>query len=167
MVYENVVKKNGPYQGKDSRLRLILTYNDSHKQTISYPRYVMENYLGRYLSSTEQIDHIDGNPLNNDISNLQILPIKVHQQLDANRNKDAIAVCKYCGKEFLIEGKTLSNRNRKDRHQSGYFCSRRCSGKYGVEIQLGLRNHRKEDKIVSETYKVKSAQGETFEVEVG
>lgn len=43
----------------------------------------MEIHLNRYLTKDEQIDHIDGNPLNNDISNIQILNFKEHQILDA------------------------------------------------------------------------------------
>jgi hypothetical protein len=61
----------------------------------------------------------------------------------------------------------LNNRNRKDKYQSGYFCSRRCSGKYGKEIQLGLREHIKTNRIEAVKYKAKSAQRETSEVEVG
>lgn len=35
-------------------------------------RLVMEQHLGRYLLPTEVIHHIDGNPRNNDISNLRL-----------------------------------------------------------------------------------------------
>jgi hypothetical protein len=36
-------------------------------------RIVMENHLGRPLVRDEIIHHIDGNPINNDISNLTII----------------------------------------------------------------------------------------------
>lgn len=35
-------------------------------------RLVMEQHLGRYLEPTEVVHHIDGNPRNNDISNLRL-----------------------------------------------------------------------------------------------
>lgn len=35
-------------------------------------RYVMEQHLGRHLDPTEVVHHIDGNPRNNDISNLRL-----------------------------------------------------------------------------------------------
>lgn len=35
-------------------------------------RLVMEQHLGRYLLPTEVVHHIDGNPRNNDISNLRL-----------------------------------------------------------------------------------------------
>ena len=167
MVYENVIKVRGPYQGKDNRFRIMLIYNDKSSKIISYPRYIMEKHLGRYLEKDEQVDHIDGNPSNNDISNLQILKFKEHQKLDALRNEDIEVSCTYCEKKFIISGNKINDRNRKDRHQSGYFCSRTCSGKYGREIQMNLRNHIKIDKVQPSKYKVKSAQKETFEVEVG
>ena len=38
----------------------------------------------------------------------------------------------------------------KDRHQSGYFCSRQCSGKYGSEIQNHKRTHVVTEKVIAE-----------------
>lgn len=41
-------------------------------------RKVMEDYLGRKLKSSEIVHHIDGNKLNNDISNLVVVSRKEH-----------------------------------------------------------------------------------------
>lgn len=41
-------------------------------------RLVMENYLGRYLKEDEYIHHKDGNKLNNDISNLELVYPEQH-----------------------------------------------------------------------------------------
>ena len=167
MVYENC-KLYGPYiNKKDNRLRCVIQFPNGKKKTVSYPKYLMEVHLGRYLEVNETVDHIDGNPLNNNIDNLQILDRKEHCYNDANRNQDITVKCKYCGKEFQIKGETINNRNRKDRHQSGYFCSKECSGKYGKQIQLGLIEHTTEDKVVPNKYKVKSAQNENSDVEAG
>ena len=68
---------------------------------MSYPKYLMEIYLERYLEENKTIDHIDGNPLNNELSNLRVLNRQEHCSNDCARN-------------------------RRDRHQSGYFCSRKC-----------------------------------------
>ena len=149
---------------KDNRLRCVIVHPDGHKQTISYPKYLMEVKLNRYLSTDEQIDHIDGNPQNNDYSNLQILYLGKHQELDALRNKDITINCAYCGKEFTIKGNIISQRNR---HGSGYFCSKKCSGKYGKEIQSKTIIDNKADKVTVEKYKEKSAQLEITEVEAG
>lgn len=167
MVYENC-KFYGPYSSKgDKRLRCILVHPNGYKQTISYPKYLIEVHLGRYLKENETVDHIDGDFLNNNIENLQILGRRKHCYNDAKRNQDVKVNCKYCGKEFTIKGSTLHCRNRKDRHQSGYFCSRRCSGLYGKAVQLCLIKPSITDKIEASKYQVKSAQKETFDVEVG
>ncbi len=46
-------------------------------------RIVMEKHLGRPLLSEEHIHHIDGNPKNNDINNLQIMSNSEHRRLEA------------------------------------------------------------------------------------
>lgn len=165
-MYENY-KIYGPYTAKDGRLRIVGVDSNKVKHTISYPKYLMELHLGRYLDENEQIDHIDGNPLNNDLNNLQILIKGEHQKLDAIRNADVFVHCAFCGKLFKIKGNTLSYRNRKDKHQSGYFCSKECSGKYGKMIQLQKMNPINEPRIIPSKYKVKSAQNENSDVEVG
>lgn len=148
----------GPYLNKkDNRLRLFMRHKvTGEKRTISYPKYLMECYLGRYLEKDETVDHLDGNPLNNEISNLQVLKLSEHVKLDAIRNKDVTVECAYCGRPFTIKGKDLHNRNRRDRHQSGYFCSRSCAGKYGREIQDKKRIVKPVDKVVPEKYKNKN-----------
>lgn len=48
-------------------------------------RHVMSEHLGRALRSDEVVHHLDGNPINNDISNLQLMNqsdhIALHQEL--------------------------------------------------------------------------------------
>ena len=167
MIYKDC-KLYGPYLSKkDRRLRVVLQHSNGNKQTISYPKYLMEIHLGRYLKVDETIDHIDGNPLNNDLSNLQIIRRRNHSYRDVYRNNDIEVICKVCGKKFIVEGSKISHRNRVDRHQSGYFCSKQCSGKYGRMIQLGEISHITEDKVIPSKYQVKSAQKEISEVEAG
>lgn len=44
-------------------------------------RKVMSEYLNRKLSMFEIVHHKDGNPSNNDISNLQIMTLEEHTSL--------------------------------------------------------------------------------------
>lgn len=153
MIYADVIKTYGPYEGKDGRLRLILKLKNNKTKTISYPKYLMESYLNRYLTDDETVDHIDGNPLNNDIDNLRVLSRKEHCYNDVLRNKDVIVKCTFCGKEFIIKGNNIRYHNRKDKHQSGYFCSRQCSGKYGKAIQTNEISHKKVESVNIEKFK--------------
>jgi len=59
-----------------SRYRMI-TYKGKREYT---HRVVMMEYLGRDLYPEEHVHHIDGNPKNNDISNLELLTAQEHHR---------------------------------------------------------------------------------------
>ena len=152
-MYENV-KKTSIYVSKlDGRSRIQLTFNDGTRKQMSYPKYLMECHLNRYLTDDETVDHIDQNVQNNEISNLRVINRREHVSNDIVRNKDVEVECAYCGKKFIIPGNKLQNRNRKDRHSSGYFCSRECAGRYGAEVQHHKREPNKPTpRIIPEKY---------------
>lgn len=56
-----------------SRLRIVLNKVDGTKKLVSYPKAVFEAYYGRKLSEDETVDHINNDPMDNRIENLQIL----------------------------------------------------------------------------------------------
>jgi len=43
-------------------------------------RWIMEQHLGRKLETWEHVHHIDGNHLNNSLSNLEVLSNADHQR---------------------------------------------------------------------------------------
>lgn len=124
------------YHGKDGRLRV---YVRETKKTISYPKYLMEKELGRQLLPNEVVHHIDGNPLNNDITNLKVMTRNDHARGHMTKYVDTVAVCGWCGKEFLWTGlqqQRYYSERRTGRHKSASpFCSRECSGRYGQQSQ--------------------------------
>lgn len=131
-VYENC-KIYGPYIGNvDGRKRVVVIFPDKQRKTVSYPKFLIEKYLGRYLNNDETVDHIDRNINNNSINNLQVINRKNHSELDAKRIKDVLANCSYCNKEFLILGKNIRNHQRKN---NLLFCSDMCKGLYATDIQ--------------------------------
>lgn len=127
------------YTCKDGRTRVYL--KDS-KRVISYPKFLMEQKLGRELNSNEQVHHIDGDPLNNNIDNLEIKLLGEHQkEHNPGKYEDRVTECDYCGKLFLWTAKQqrtqYSNLSRKNRRQGNHvFCSRSCCGYYGKSIQM-------------------------------
>jgi hypothetical protein len=109
--------------------------NGEYKRKIVYiegrpkieARILMENYLGRKLSSSELVHHVDNNPLNNSVENLQIVTRaehkKIHKEIGIqtrfsrvyNLNREAIFELfktKNCTEIALLIGcsqKTISN----------------------------------------------------------
>lgn len=138
MVYVNC-KIYGPYKRKDNREHVVIVWPNGKKQTVSYPKYLTEVRLNRYLTSNETVDHIDGNFTNNIPSNIQVLNRVEHAYLDAKRCKDQEFECPYCNTQFTLSGRKLHNavQNRKRKNAAGPFCTRSCAGKYGKSVQLG------------------------------
>lgn len=115
------------YINSDGRTRM---YDKITHKVTSYPRYLMEIELGRPLETDEDVHHIDGNPLNNDISNLEVIKHGEHQRMHSTKYYDKMAICSYCGKEFMWSSLSQRNHNsNKKRYGSmmGPFCCRRCA----------------------------------------
>lgn len=72
----NILKIYGPYKVKIKkywRRLVIIRFSDKTCTSMSYARWLMIQHLQRNLTSEEHVDHIDENPLNDVITNLQIL----------------------------------------------------------------------------------------------
>lgn len=94
---------------------------------VLYHRILVENSIGRLLTADEVVHHIDLNPLNNDLSNLQLLTATEHVKLHARLREHFIElVCPQCGKTFR---RKYNNRPVIKNNKQG-FCSRRCNGLY-------------------------------------
>jgi hypothetical protein len=126
------MKVYGPYtKKKDGRQHVVIIFDDNTRRTVSYPKYLVEQRLGRVLDPDEEtIDHIDGNFNNNDWNNLRIKDRSSHLIDDVKRVKYIRVACPLCNKVFRANpGKIEYNINI---GKAGPFCSRRCSGIYGM-----------------------------------
>ena len=131
MLYEDF-RITGPYKRADRRQHLVITHLPTGKKTtLSFPKYLMEMELGRYLERNETVHHIDGDVTNNDLSNLEIIDRARHGSLHAFKHEERKFVCPMCNKEFTLVGKKLSNyyRERRRRVYSGPYCSKQCADK--------------------------------------
>lgn len=138
-VYEDC-KITGPYLRPDGRQHMIVTKSDGIKTSISYPKYLVEIHLNKYLAENETIDHIDRNFTNNKLSNLQIIDRSNHAKLDVLRLKPKAFFCPTFDKLFVADGIKLQRIrcNLNNHKKFGPFCSRSCAGKYSKAVQLGL-----------------------------
>lgn len=122
----------GPYSRPDGRLHVIhYDSNTGKRRTQSYPRYLMEQKLGRELTSDEHVDHIDGDRTNNDIENFQILSyVENNRKSIIERGiskKWGSFICPTCENEFMLSVSRYTG-NQVVQKKKGPYCSRRCAG---------------------------------------
>jgi hypothetical protein len=80
----------GPYPRKsDGRMQLVLSKGKA-KITKLYAKFLMEVFLERILSKEETIDHINDNPLDDRIENLQILTREENARKSSTGSKKLI-----------------------------------------------------------------------------
>lgn len=137
---ENDVTVYEPNKG-DGRIR---AYIKSMKCVVSYPKLLMAVHLGRDLDDDEEVHHIDENPLNNDLSNLIVLPKSEHAKLHGEEKRivfeDKVMTCPICGKKFIWtvkQQRKFRQNNSGKGSVSGPFCSPHCCGFYGKLLQDG------------------------------
>lgn len=138
------------YINKDGRTRV---YNKTTHKVISYPRLLMEDKLGRPLLPTEDVHHKDGNPLNNDIDNLEVIDHREHKSKHAKENKrfnrrkytDKEMTCPVCRKIFTwtakqqatYKSRTIKTAATRKFDRQPPCCCKSCAGKYAAMIQYG------------------------------
>ena len=88
-------------------------------------RDIWEYFNGK-IQNGYVVHHIDGNPSNNDISNLQIMTQSEHIRLHQKTGK---YFCKYCGREFVSNNLGIKC----------CFCSNECKSKYDYENSREIR----------------------------
>ena len=70
---------------------------------VYYHRHVASLKVGHWLTSEEQVHHVDGNPFNNDPDNLMVVSKSEHGKIEAiNRGQELLenSKCSNCGKQL-------------------------------------------------------------------
>lgn len=136
-VYANA-SVSGPTQcSRTKRWHVCVWLKDEKKSiNLTLARFRMQEYLGRVLESWEEVDHIDENPLNDELTNLQILTKA--ENLSKSHTKyvdDREVECGFCERKFTLTPKQQSQRYMNRNRTTGPFCSRSCAAKYGHMIR--------------------------------
>lgn len=127
-------KVYGPYTRKDGRKHVILYYESGAKITKSYPKYLMEQHLGRELEDWETVDHINEDFTDDSIENLQILTRIENISKSAKPAEMITFICPECGEEATKEARNVRH-NQGSYNRRGPFCSRSCAGKASAREQ--------------------------------
>lgn len=133
---KNIIHKNrkGWYINEQGyKILFIPEYPNTDKQgRIREHRYVMEKYLGRYLTADEHIHHINRDKLDNRIENLQIISnsqhISNHMKGNQYGKKDMSGrVCSLCNSDKTRINKNGTPEWRLD--EDGNWLCKNCYGK--------------------------------------
>lgn len=125
----------------DGRVRAYVIDDNNNARTLSYPRLIIEQVLGRPLEDDEEVHHKDGNPQNNNLDNLEVIHKTDHLHLhNPEKYHDQLINCQICGKLFIWTAKQQSNYirdfNRKNQRLRGICCSKRCSALLGFKKSI-------------------------------
>jgi hypothetical protein len=126
------LKVYGPYTRKDGRKIVNIVYDNQRRKTVSYPKYLLGQHLGRELLPHETVDHIDRDFTNDSIDNLQVLTQKEHTALDTRRVDKVEIICIECGKVMKRDARRVRANSKQGK--AGPFC-KSCAGRYGASIQ--------------------------------
>ncbi len=106
----------------------VLVKEQDSKKYVREHRVIVERALGRKLSSSEHIHHIDGDKKNNKLNNLMVVSREQHmaihkkpvnQKTTAKNGTWFIVECNNCKKIFEVPGFQF-------RAGHGKYCSRKC-----------------------------------------
>lgn len=130
--FSNDFKQGYLLTNKEPRNLVLLVRSDNTKTSISYARYLMSCHLKRYLLKHEHVDHIDNNPLNDVIENLQIISPKENniKRLKYHKiiKRYETFICPICNKEFSIAYNRVVTKFSKNLNYKP-CCSRSCGGR--------------------------------------
>lgn len=135
---ENKTKKRyGPYAIRTGHLFYQDIYEDGSRRSVLVHREVMEKHLGRKLAKKEVVHHKDGDPTNNNVSNLEVMSSSDHARLHSLERPRAFVTlrCLQCGCVFSREANKESH-NRKQ-GKKGPYCGKSCAGRASSCVSYG------------------------------
>ena len=106
---------------KEPRRVATLRSKDGKMTSMSYAKYLYTSYWECDIPKGEQIDHINGNKMDDRIENLQKISQEYNSIKDKKCREMIMRKCPVCGVEFLFPSRNLST-------HPNPCCSRRCGG---------------------------------------
>lgn len=139
---KQILKIYGPYKDKkDKRQRVIIRYTDLSTKVTSYARFLYQQKNGE-IDPKLTVDHIDENPENDDINNLQVLTRKENIAKARASGKQATewfeGICLECNRMFTKPMRQI-RANQQIKGRPGPFCSKSCAGTFNQRKQKEFR----------------------------
>ena len=106
---------------KEPRRVATLRKSNGEMTSMSYAKYLYTSYYKIDLDDTLQVDHINGDKMDDRIENLQTISRLYNIQKDHKRREMVVCICPVCQKEFLFPKRNIST-------HPNPCCSRKCGG---------------------------------------
>lgn len=87
---------------KEPRRVATLRDNNGNMTSMSYAKYLYTSYYKCDVDKENNVDHINGDKMDDRIENLQVISKRYNIQKDHKRREMVIMVCPVCNKEFLF-----------------------------------------------------------------
>lgn len=121
---------------KEPRRVATLRKANGEMTSMSYAKYLYTSYYKCDIAETEQVDHINGDRMDDRIENLQVISGIYNRQKDHQIKEMILLKCPVCGCDFLME----KTNYKKDIKQC---CSRKCGyEKMKLTLQKTLESKR-------------------------
>ena len=116
------------YVSVNKEPRRVATLRKPNKEmhSMSYAKYLYTSHFKVDIPEGDQVDHIDGDRMNDVIENLQVISRCYNNRKDKKHKEMVEFVCPVCGKHFLIDKRDVPFRKNPT-------CSRECGRKSASE----------------------------------
>lgn len=106
---------------KEPRRVATLRKLNGEMTSMSYAKYLYTSHYETDVAEGDQVDHINGDKMDDRIENLQVISGVYNRQKDHKHKEMVVRICPVCQKEFLYPKRNLST-------HPNPCCSRRCGG---------------------------------------
>ena len=103
------------------RVATLRKYSTKESKTMSYAKYLYTSFYKCEICKGDEVDHINGDKLDDRIENLQIISQGYNRKKDHKHKEMVELKCPICGIKFLYDKRNLST-------HTNPCCSRRCGG---------------------------------------
>ena len=103
------------------RVATLRNISTKEMTSMSYAKYLYTSHYKVDIKKGNEVDHINGDKLDDRIENLQVISSTYNRQKDHKRKNMVLLKCPVCNREFLFEKRNMST-------HPNPCCSRKCGG---------------------------------------